>query len=130
MDGLAASVLRVLPHSPVDAEAARVVLAEVPEFGNAARPMVRRLAAEARWEELDAIVQLAAVAALADVAPMLCELLKSDARPPRPGHLVDALGQLRYDDAAELLERPVGQFVYADGGSVRRSRMHPRTDCD
>ncbi|MGI5175784.1 hypothetical protein ACQEVZ_05565 [Dactylosporangium sp. CA-152071] len=115
MDRLAASVLRVLPPAPVDAEAARAVLAQVPEFGEAAPGMVRRLAAEARWEELDAIVQLAAVAALVDVAPLLCEVLGSDARPPHPGHLVDALGQLRYDDAAELLERLVGQFVYAAG---------------
>jgi hypothetical protein len=38
----------------------------------------------------------------------------SDARPPRPAYLVDVLGQLRYDDAARLLESLVGQFVYAD----------------
>jgi len=91
------------------------VLAEVPEFADAAPGMVRRLAAEARWEELAAIVQLAAVAALVDVAPVLREALESDARPPSPGDLVDALGQLRSDDAAELLEALVGQFVFADG---------------
>nr|BFE57008.1 hypothetical protein GCM10020063_015340 [Dactylosporangium thailandense] len=87
----------------------------VPESADAAHSTVRRLAGEARWEELDAVVQQAA-AELADVAAVLCEVLESDARPPRPGHLIDALGRLRYDDAAELLESLVGQFAYADGG--------------
>jgi hypothetical protein len=107
-------VLRVLPPGPIDAEAARLVLAQVPEVGDAAPVMVRRLAAEARWEEFDAIVQLAGVTALIDIAPVLCEVLESDAKPPRPGHIVDALRQLRYDDAARLLRSLVEQFVYAD----------------
>ncbi|WP_432992771.1 hypothetical protein [Dactylosporangium sp. CA-233914] len=115
LDRLADGVLRVLPAGPVDTQAASAVLARVPEFADAARPMVRRLAAEARWDALDAIVDLAAAAELVDVAAVLCEVLESDARPPRPGHLVDALGRLRYDDAAELLESLVGQFVFATG---------------
>ncbi|WP_144127598.1 HEAT repeat domain-containing protein [Catellatospora sichuanensis] len=115
IDRIAASVLRILPPGPVHTETARAVLSQVPEFGSAARPIIRRLAAEARWKELGSIVQLAAVAALDDVAPVLCEVLESNARPPHPGDLVDALGQLRYDEAAELLEGLIGQFAYADG---------------
>ncbi|MFG2039555.1 hypothetical protein [Dactylosporangium sp. NPDC048998] len=115
VDRLAARVLGEAPRGPVDAETARLVLERVPEFAAAAPVLVRRLAAEARWEELDVIVQLAGAAALVDVGPVLCDVLMSDARPPRPGHLVDMLGQLRYGDAARLLESLVGQFVYADG---------------
>jgi hypothetical protein len=114
VDGLASRVLGLVLAGPVDAEDARLVLAQVPEFGDAAHLIVRRLAAEARWEEFDAIVQLAGAAALVDVGPVLCDVLESDARPPRPGHIVDVLGQLRYDDAVELLERLLGRFVYAE----------------
>jgi hypothetical protein len=85
------------------------------QLGDVAPVVVRRLAAEQRWDELDAIVQLAGAAALVDVAPVLREVLESDARPPHPGTILDALGQLKYDDAARLLESLAAQFVYADG---------------
>jgi hypothetical protein len=114
VDGLAVRVLRARPPAAVGAAAARLVLDRVPEFGGAAPALVRRLAAEARWADLDAIVRLAAAAGLVQVAPVLCEVIESDARPPRPGPLVDALGQLRYDAAAGLLRNLVAQFVYAD----------------
>ena len=122
IDHLAAGVLRALPPGPVDAAAAGRVLAEVPRFALAAPAVVRRLAAEQRWDELDAIVRLAGVAGLVDVAPVLGEVLESDTRPPRPGAFVDALGQLRYDEAAGLLKSLAAQLVYAAGDlpNVRR----------
>ncbi|MBB2940617.1 hypothetical protein FB565_000321 [Actinoplanes lutulentus] len=113
IDQLAAQVLRVLPAGSVDASSAQVVSAAVPDFGAAAPLMVRRLAAEARWADLDAIVQLAAAAGLADVAAVLCEVLESDARPPQPGHLVDALGRMQHPAAVDLLPGLIDQFVYA-----------------
>jgi hypothetical protein len=122
IDHLAAVLLRLLPPNDVDAQAARRVLAQVPQFEPAAPAVVRWLAAQERWDELNTIVQLAAAAALVDVAAALCEVLESDARPPHPGSLVDALGQLQYDPATHLLVSLVGQFVYAheDLPSARR----------
>jgi hypothetical protein len=114
VDRLVVNVLSEVLPGTGDAEAARLVLARVPEFSDEAPVMVRRLAAEARWNEFDTIIALAGAAGLVNIAPVLCEILESDARPPRPGHIVDVLGWLRFDDAAQLLERLVGRFIYAD----------------
>lgn len=114
IDRLAAGVLGALPAAPVDEQAARRILALEPEFGAAAGMVVRRLAAGGRWDEFHAVVELAAVAGLAGVAPVLAELAVSDAGPPRLGHVVEALGRLRYDGDAYLLQLLLGRFVYAD----------------
>ncbi|MEV6930780.1 hypothetical protein AB0M46_40695 [Dactylosporangium sp. NPDC051485] len=45
---------------------------------------------------------MAVAAGLADVAPVLCEVLRSDTRPPRLDHIADALARLLHDDAADL----------------------------
>lgn len=114
IDRLAAGVLRALPPGPVDDEAARRILAEVPEFGETAGLVVCRLAAAARWDEFDAVVELAAAAGLVDVAPVLAELIESDAAPPRPGRVVEALGRLKDDDDSHLMHRLLARSVYAD----------------
>ncbi|MGI5241923.1 hypothetical protein [Dactylosporangium sp. CA-139066] len=63
--------------------------------------------------------------ALPDVGAVLCEWLKSDARPRDVTQLtaiVDALGVLRYEPAVGLLKSLVGQavFAYADLDLARR----------
>jgi hypothetical protein len=93
---------------------------------HAAAAKVRRLAAEARWDEFDAFVELASTTGIADIGPVLCEVLESDANPPRPGNIVQALGRLRYGDAAETLERLLGRFVFADN-DLTNARLCLRT---
>ncbi|WP_432836905.1 hypothetical protein [Dactylosporangium sp. CA-092794] len=123
VDRLAARVLGVVPPSgPVEAETAARVLAQVPEFAAAAPIMVRRPAAEGRWAEFDAVIRLAGAAGLADVGSVLCELLESDVVMPRPGNVVDVLGELRLDAAADLLDSQVAQFVYAYGDAATARR--------
>jgi hypothetical protein len=73
---------------------------------------VRRLAAEKRWDELDAFIEQASSAGNRDIGPVLCEIL--DANPPRPENILKALGRLQYADAADPIERLLGRFVYAD----------------
>ncbi len=113
IDRLAAVVLRGKPPGPVGEEAARRVPAEF-RAGSAAAVVVRRLAATARWDDFDAIVELAVVAGLAGVAPVLAELLESDTAPPRPGPVVEALGRLGYDEDPHLMGRLLGRFLHAD----------------
>ncbi|WP_344610996.1 hypothetical protein [Dactylosporangium salmoneum] len=87
--------------------------AQIPEFEASAPAVVRRLAGERRWEDFETVVRMATAADLADVAPVLCDVLRSDTRPPRLDHIVDALARLMHDEAADLLESLVAQFVYA-----------------
>ncbi|MEU7876579.1 hypothetical protein [Dactylosporangium sp. NPDC049140] len=114
VDRLIERVFSIAPQGLAGEEAARLVLAEIPEFRSAAALVVRRLAGQTRWDEFETIVGLAAAGGLVDISPVLCELLVSNVRPPHPERIVDVLSAFRYDDAVELLESLVGQFVYAD----------------
>jgi hypothetical protein len=114
VDRVAAQVLAAAPAGRVDAQAAGSVLAVVPEFADLAPIIVRRLAAEARWDQFDTVIGLAGAAGLVTVGPALCEVLGSDARPPRPTHIVEVLGQRHFDDAAQEIERLIARYVYAD----------------
>jgi hypothetical protein len=97
---------------------------QVPDREPETAPLiVRRLAAEARWEEFEAFVEQASAA---DIGPVLCEVLDSDANPPRPGPIVQALGRLEYGDAADTLERLLARFVFADN-DLTNARLCLRT---
>jgi hypothetical protein len=111
VDHLIDRVLRVVPPGSVDASAALTVNEQVPSFLDEAPLILRR---GAHWEKFDAIVSLARALGLVDVWPVLCEVLDSDAEVPDPGHIVDVLGQLRFDGAAEALARQVAYFVYVN----------------
>ncbi len=113
IDLLTARVLDALPPGDPDPETAARVLADVPDFAAAAAPAVRRLAARSRHAELDAVVRLAAAAGLADVAPVLCQLIESDAAPPRISAMVSALGRHRCEDAVDLMEPVLHRRWYA-----------------
>ncbi|MFF5229382.1 hypothetical protein [Dactylosporangium sp. NPDC000521] len=115
MDRLARRFLDIAQKGQVSADSASLLLARVPEFGDAVAGLVRRLAAEARWEDFDTVITVAGAAGLVDVGPVLCEVLESDAGAPRPGRIVDVLAQIECDEAAELFRSLLGRFVYACG---------------
>ncbi|MEU4619922.1 hypothetical protein AB0G04_08070 [Actinoplanes sp. NPDC023801] len=124
IDSAVASLVSLLPRGPLDGEAVREALPLMPgpEFALLAPSMVRRLAAQGRWAEFEAIIGLAGAAGVAEVGPVLCELLDSSLRVPNPWHVIDVLAQVRFDDSVETLERQFLRFVYADNDlpSARR----------
>ncbi|SDT81222.1 hypothetical protein [Actinoplanes derwentensis] len=116
IDRAVASLVSVLSRGPLDAEVVREALRVMPapEFALLVPSMVRRLAAGERWADFEAITGLAGVAGVAEVGPVLCELLDSSLPVPDRGHVVEVLARVRFDDAVETLEREFLCYVYAD----------------
>jgi hypothetical protein len=112
----AVASLGLLPRDARDAEAVREALHVMPEpeFALLVPSMVRRLAAQERWAEFEAIIGLAGAAGVAEVGPVLCELLDSSLQVPDRARVIDVLARVRFDDAVETLERQFLRYIYAD----------------
>ncbi|WP_203792683.1 hypothetical protein [Actinoplanes couchii] len=108
VDRAVASLLGQLRRGPLDPDVVR------PEFAFLMPSMVRRLAAGERWADFEAVTGLAVAAGVAEVGPVLCELLDSSLPVPDRAHVVEALVRLRFDDAVETLEREFLRCLYAD----------------